>query len=74
MFPTLPGRPTYVSLRWSEENLSAVARSINISLRWSESQLNVALKLTAIRDHRAKAAVLMRSLRVPRLQFQNKKA
>ena len=36
MFPTLAGRPTYVSLRWSEENLLVVARSINISPRWSE--------------------------------------
>ena len=36
--PTLAGRQPYVSLRWSEENLSAVACSINISLRWSESQ------------------------------------
>ncbi|HBB88559.1 MAG TPA: hypothetical protein DC047_13185 [Blastocatellia bacterium] len=36
MFPTLAGIPTHVPLRWSEESLLAVARSINISLRWSE--------------------------------------
>jgi hypothetical protein len=32
MFATLAVRATYVSLRWSEENLLAVARSINSPL------------------------------------------
>jgi hypothetical protein len=43
MFSTLARKPSYVSLRWSEENLLVVAPFINFSPLWGEEH-NVLLR------------------------------